>query len=40
MSNINRPNYTTGIELDGPYRHTSAQRVRDVLAALLHWIKS
>lgn len=37
---FDRPHFATGIELDGPYRHTPAQRVREVLTALLHWFKS
>lgn len=42
MNNINRPNYAAGIELDGPYRPSPsqhAQRLREVLATLLKWIK-
>ncbi len=41
-NNIYRPNYSAGVELDGPYRPTRAhhiQRLREVLATLLHWIK-
>jgi hypothetical protein len=43
MNNITRPNYTAGVELDGPYRPSPAhhaQRLREVLATLLKWIKS
>lgn len=47
MSNIARPNYAAGFELDGPYRPSPAhhaQRLRadlsGLLATLLHWIKS
>lgn len=46
MSNIHRPNYAAGIELDGPYRPSHALRamrlrteLSGLLAALLHWIK-
>lgn len=42
MNNIHRPNYTAGVELDGPYRPSPAQhaqRLREVLATLLKWIK-
>lgn len=43
MSDIARPHYAAGFELDGPYypghaRH--AQRLRAVLAKLLSWAKS
>lgn len=42
MSNIHRPNYAAGFELDGPYRPSRsrhAKRLRALLIALLHWIK-
>lgn len=42
MNNIHRPNYATGIELDGPYRPgptQHAQRLRELLTSLLNWIK-
>lgn len=42
MSNILRPNYAAGFELDGPYhpsRAHHAQRLRELLTALLNWIK-
>jgi hypothetical protein len=39
MSEITRPNYAAGFELDGPYHPSTAQRLRDLLANLMHWIK-
>jgi len=41
-NNIYRPNYSAGVELDGPYRPTPAhraKRLRELLARLLNWIK-
>jgi hypothetical protein len=43
MTEINRPNYDAGFELDGPYRPgpaQHAQRLRELLASLLNWVKS
>lgn len=42
MSEIHRPNYAAGFELDGPYRPSPAQhaqRLRDVLCTLIKWLK-
>ena len=39
MTENTRPNYAAGFELDGPYRPSTARRLRELLACLLDLIK-